>query len=135
MKRPRTSRQRYDIFRKAYQEHRTDDLVVTDDVKDKPQPVAKEDRRRYLASYVKWLRPHAGALAVLLLLAALAAGLDMLPPLFLRYVVDRVLLVSNLSAIQRLGSLHAVGGLFLAVIVFGRLVDALRSYRQRQLNA
>src|SRR5258708_3566169 len=106
MKRPRTSHQRYDLFREAYREHRSDELTVAADPKDKPQPVAKADRRRYLASYVRWLRPHAGGLALLLLISAFAAGLEMLPPLFLRYVVDRILLVGGVSVSQRLGSLH-----------------------------
>jgi ATP-binding cassette subfamily B protein/subfamily B ATP-binding cassette protein MsbA len=135
MRRPHTSRQRYDLFRKAYKEHRTDELAATDDAENRPQPATKAERRRYLVQYVKWLRPHVGALAFLLLLATVTAGLEMLPPLFLRYVVDRVLLVRDVSAGQRTGELHLVGGVFLAVIVLGRLVDALRSYRQRRLNA
>jgi ATP-binding cassette subfamily B protein/subfamily B ATP-binding cassette protein MsbA len=135
MKRPRTSRQRYNVFRKAYAEHRSDELALADDANSRAQPVLKADRRRYLSHYLKWLRPHGGALAILLLLSGITAGLEMLPPLFLRYVVDRVLLVGGLSESQRLGSLHLVGGLFLVVIVSGRLVDALRSYKQRQLNA
>src|SRR5262249_36525572 len=52
-----------------------------------------------------------------------------------RFVVDRVLLASDLATDSRLRLLHLVGGCFLAVIVLARLVDAMRSYRQRQLNA
>jgi ATP-binding cassette subfamily B protein/subfamily B ATP-binding cassette protein MsbA len=74
-------------------------------------------------------------MAVLLVLALLSAGLDMLHPLILRFVVDRVLLHQELLTDARLRLLNLVGGLFLAVIVLTRLVDALRSYRQRQLNA
>src|SRR6516164_4082802 len=106
MRRPHTSRQRYDLFRKAYKEHRTDELAATDDAENRPQPATKAERRRYVVQYVKWLRPHAGALAFLLLLATVTAGLEMLPPLFLRYVVDRILLVGGLSASQRTGELH-----------------------------
>ncbi|HEV3205288.1 MAG TPA: ABC transporter ATP-binding protein [Gemmataceae bacterium] len=134
MKRVRSSRGRYETFRQAFREGRTDELSVAGDT-DKVQPVVKEERRRYLANYGKWLRPYAAGVAVLLLLALLGAGLDMLPPLFLRHVVDRVLLVQGLAAEERLHSLHLVGAMFLAVIVIARLVDALRSYRQRQLNA
>jgi ATP-binding cassette subfamily B protein/subfamily B ATP-binding cassette protein MsbA len=134
MKRARTSRRRYQSFTEAYRDGRTDELSVLGEA-DKPQPAAKEERRRYLAHYVRWLRPHAGGVIVLLLLALVVAGLDMLPPLFLRFVVDRILLVPALALEDRVSTLHVVGGLFLTVIVVGRLLDALRSYRQRQLNA
>jgi ATP-binding cassette subfamily B protein/subfamily B ATP-binding cassette protein MsbA len=135
MKRARTSRQRYESFVQAYSDRRTDDLSAGADGKEKPQPSARAERRRYLANYVSWLRPHATGVAVLLLLAALGAGLDMLPPLFLRYVVDHVLLVRDVPEARRLTLLHLVGTLFLAVIIIGRLVEAGRSYRQRQVNA
>jgi ATP-binding cassette subfamily B protein/subfamily B ATP-binding cassette protein MsbA len=134
MKRARTSRQRYELFRQAYREHRVDEQSTDGDSNNHPPP-AKEDRRRYLANYVHWLRPFAGAAAVLLVLALLEAGLDMLPPLFLRHVVDRILLVPDLPTTERLVLLHWVGLSFLAVIVVARLVNAMRSYRQRQLNA
>jgi len=135
MKRARTSRLRYDAFRQAYREGRTDELAAAVDGQDKPQPVDKADRLSYLARYRTWLWPHLPAVAVLLLLAVIGAGLDMVHPLFLRFVVDRVLLAPDLATESRLHLLHLVGGCFLAVIVLARLVDAMRSYRQRQLNA
>jgi ATP-binding cassette subfamily B protein/subfamily B ATP-binding cassette protein MsbA len=134
MKRLHTSRQRYESFRKAYKERRTDELSVAGDA-DKPQPAAAEERRRYLANYARWLRPYAGGVAILLLLALVEAGLDMLPPLFLRHVVDHVLLVTGVPTEERLPTLNQIGAVFLAIIIFARLVDAWRSYRQRQLNA
>src|SRR6266404_2293121 len=135
MKRARTSRKRYESFLQAYRERRTEDLSAGADGREKPKPSARAERRRYLANYVSWLRPHITGVVVLLLLAALGAGLDMLPPLFLRYVVDHVLLVRDVPDARRLGLLHLVGTLFLAVIISGRLVEAGRSYRQRQVNA
>jgi ATP-binding cassette subfamily B protein/subfamily B ATP-binding cassette protein MsbA len=135
MKRARTSRQRYETFREAYREHRSDELSAAGESPDKIQPVDKAERRRYLANYRNWLWPHLPAIAVLLFLAVIGAGLDMVHPLFLRFVVDRVLLAPGLSPESRLGTLHVIGVAFLAVIVIARLVDALRSYRQRQLNA
>jgi ATP-binding cassette subfamily B protein/subfamily B ATP-binding cassette protein MsbA len=135
MKRARTSRQRYQLFRQAYKEHRTDELSVSGDGPDKLQPVDKAERRSHLANYRKWLWPHVPAVAILLAIAVIGAGLEMIHPLFLRFVVDRVLLAPGLSPEARLGTLHVIGAAFLAVIVLARLVDALRSYRQRQLNA
>jgi ATP-binding cassette subfamily B protein/subfamily B ATP-binding cassette protein MsbA len=135
MKRPRTSHQRYDAFRQAYKAGRTEELSLAGDARNQPQPAARADRRRYLAQYVSWLRPHAPAIAFLLVLAIIEAGLNMLHPLFLRYIVDHVLLPTDLSAVARLNTLHLVGAVFLAVIVIDRLADSWRSYRQRLLNA
>src|SRR5437660_8359969 len=112
MKRARTSRKRYESFLQAYRDRRTDDLSAAADGKDKPQPAARAERRRYLANYVRWLRPHVTGIVLLLLLAALGAGLDMLPPLFLRYVVDHVLLVTDVPEARRLTLLNLVGALF-----------------------
>jgi ATP-binding cassette subfamily B protein len=133
MQRASTSRQRYESFREAYRQNSIDETLA--DSKEKPQAAAPAERRRYLAHYRKWLRPHLGAIAVLLTLAVFGAALDMVHPLFLRYVVDRILLVQDVPSEARLNTLHLVGGLFLAVIVIARLVDARRSFLQRQLNA
>ncbi len=135
MKRGHTSHQRYNSFRQAYKEGRIEELSVNNDAPDKTQPVEKAQRRRYLASYASWFRPYIGGILFLLFLSALGAGLDMLPPLFMRYVVDRVLLVQGVSIETRVANLHFVGGLFLTVIVVARLLESLRSYRQRRLNA
>ncbi len=132
MKPAPTSRRRYDDFRDAYRRGRLDVPAATDA---KPEPPARSERRRHLARYVGWLRPHVPALAVLLALAAVQAALDMLPPLFLRYVVDRVLLPEGLSAGTRLGRLNLAGVAFLVVILSSRTLDALRGYRQRLLNS
>lgn len=134
MKPAHTSRQRYDTFRTAYREGRTDELAVGESPEKSP-PAPKEERRRHLKQYVSWLRPHLGPVAVVLALAAVNAGLDMLPPLFMRYVVDHVLLVGGLDSAARVHALHMVGLAFLAVLVGARLVDSYRSYRLRLLNA
>src|SRR5262245_8849322 len=47
-------------------------------------------RRAYLREYLRWLRPHRGALLVVSVLALAAAGLQMIEPLFMRFIVDRV---------------------------------------------
>jgi ATP-binding cassette subfamily B protein/subfamily B ATP-binding cassette protein MsbA len=135
MKRARSSRLRYESFRQAYREHRTEELSVVDDAKDKLPPATKAERRRYLGQYKTWLWPHLPAVAVLMLLALIGAGMEMIHPLFLRYVVDHVLLNPGLDTATRLSTLNIVGICFLAVIIMARLADALRSYRQRQLNA
>ena len=66
--------------------------------------------------------------------ALVAAGLEMVEPLFMRFIVDRVLLNTKLDALARLSRLHVAGATFLAVIVISNLVKVLKDYRQRLLN-
>ncbi len=134
MKPVRTSRRRYDNFRRAYQEGRTDELAVKES-RDKLPPPPKGQVRRHLVQYLGWLRPHLSAIAAVMLLAAINAGLETLPPLFMRYVVDNILLAQALSAAARLSSLHLIGLAFLTVLIGARLVDSYRSYRLQRLSA
>src|SRR2546427_11509535 len=55
-------------------------------------------------------------------------------PLFMRFIIDRVLLNAGLDTASRLGRLQLAGAAFLAVVILSNLVDALRDYRQRLLN-
>src|SRR5207237_3998921 len=90
-------------------------------------------RREYIRDYVRWLRPHRGAIAVVLVLAFVAAGLQLVEPLFMRFIVDRVLLESGLDTAARLQRLHTAGAVFLTVIPVSNLVGALLHYPQRQV--
>ena len=47
---------------------------------------------QYLREYLRWLRPHRYAVAVVFVLALMVAGLQMIEPLFMRFIIDRVLL-------------------------------------------
>jgi ATP-binding cassette subfamily B protein/subfamily B ATP-binding cassette protein MsbA len=58
----------------------------------------------------------------------------MVEPLFMRYIVDRVLLNTGLERGARLTRLNLAGALFVALIVVSNLVGALKDYRQRILN-
>jgi ATP-binding cassette subfamily B protein/subfamily B ATP-binding cassette protein MsbA len=58
----------------------------------------------------------------------------MVEPLFMRFIVDRVLLKSGLDAASRLAQLQFAGATFLVVIVLSNLIGALKDYRQRLLN-
>lgn len=130
----RTSRLRYENFRSAYKEGRTDDLSVSESP-DKSPPPPKGQIRRHLVQYLGWLRPHLAAMILVLFLASLNAILETLPPLFMRYVVDNVLLATSLDMLARVNALHVIGLTFLAVILGARLLDSYRSYRMRRLNA
>ena len=58
----------------------------------------------------------------------------MIEPLFMRFIVDRVLLNAKLDTAARLARLHLGGATFLAVIVVASLINVLKDYRQRLLN-
>jgi len=146
VKPPRSSRERYRQFVLAYRQRRLDEAL---EAKEKraaegtageesppagPQRAGKEKRRVYLREYLRWLWPHRFAFAGVFLLALLAAGLQMIEPLFMRFIVDRVLLNTSLDSEARLDRLHMVGASFLLVIVFAAAVGVLKDYRQRLLN-
>jgi ATP-binding cassette subfamily B protein/subfamily B ATP-binding cassette protein MsbA len=69
------------------------------------------------------------------LLAAAGAGLQMIEPLFMRFIIDGALLNDALDVPARLTRLHLAGGLFVAVVVVTQIIGVLRDYRQRLLNA
>jgi len=95
----RSSRQRYRTFVEDYH-HRCLDDASRDGkpAAGKPPVEARRKRRQYLREYVRWLRPHGFAVGALIVLALVAAGLDMASPLFMRYIIDRVLLNRSLDA-------------------------------------
>ena len=152
MKRPLSSRQRYRAFLEEYHRWRLKDLMKDQDEGESRPAVAAEDkpagavpgglvagflggkRREYLSEYFRWLRPHSGAAAVVFGLALGTAGLQMIEPLFMRFIIDRVLLASDLDTAARVAQLHVVGASFLAVVVLSSALNLARDYRQRLLN-
>ena len=147
MSHPRTSRQRYLEFVRDYRQKRLDDLVDADGLKladgaPKPAetPAAKKDparkakRRQYVREYLHWLKPHRHIFAGVFVLALIVAGLQMIEPLFMRYIVDRVLLNTSLDSATRLTRLNLAGAAFVGVIVLSKLINVLKDYRQRILN-
>src|SRR5437870_11263915 len=142
-----SSRKRYRAFVQDYKHRRLDESAETgeerkqlkDSATQDQNPTAEEPKRRgkrreYLREYLRWLWPHRFAVAVLMAFAVVAAGLEMVSPLFMRFMVDRVLLNTKLDAALRLNWLHLTGALFLGVIVLSTLIGALKDYRQRVLN-
>ena len=145
----RSSRHRYRGFIQNYRQRRLDDLAEGGDdhqpadlsAKTAAKGSASESsgklrgrRRKYLREYLLWLRPHRYAIATLFALALLAAGLEMVEPLFMRFIIDRVLLNAALDLASRLARLHFAGMLFVGVVVLSRLIGALKDYRQRLVN-
>jgi ATP-binding cassette subfamily B protein len=138
----RSSRARYRAFVEDYRKRRLDDEA--DKVEQGGGPkgesapatptTAKGSRREYLRDYFRWLKPHRAAIAAVFLLALTMAGLQMIEPLFMRFIVDRVLLATDLDQASKLVRLQLAGGAFLLVIVLSNLTGAWRDYRQRILN-
>ncbi len=101
---PRSSRQRYREFVRDYKLRRLDEPAEADTDKERvdasPDAVAEPDsrakhsrkRREYLREYLRWLWPHRYAVGAVFVLALLVAGLEMIEPLFMRFIIDRVLL-------------------------------------------
>jgi ATP-binding cassette subfamily B protein len=148
MTRARTSRQRYQEFVRNYRHKRLDDLEDADQraLPEGPKPAGVEGRtrgkaadrrarrRRYAGQYLQWLRPHRFAFAGVFLLALMVAALQMIEPLFMRYIIDRVLLNAELDASSRLTRLNFAGAAFVGVVVLSKLINIVKDYRQRLLN-
>ena len=135
------SRSRYREFVEAYKARRLDDALdeakksSSDDSKDAAdKPAKKQKRREYMRDYARWLWPHRWAVGGVFTLALVMAGLEMVEPLFMRYIIDNVLLATGIDASLRLSRLHVAGATFLGVILVTNLVRIVKDYRQRLLN-
>jgi ATP-binding cassette, subfamily B, bacterial len=132
MKQPRSSRGRYQGFVQAYRDRR---LETPEGSASRAAPDSTgHTRRQLLRDYLRWLRPHRYAIALFFLLALVAAGLEMIEPLFMRFIIDHVLLNADLDRAARLRRLNLTGALFVAVIVLSNGLRVLKEYRQRLLN-
>src|SRR5207247_2100292 len=99
-------RRRLDDSDEATEEQkRADDSANSREIPAKGESDRKDrgKRREYLRQYAKWLWPHRYSVAALLIFALLAAGFEMIEPLFMRFMVDRVLLNKKLDAASRMG--------------------------------
>ena len=97
--------------------------------------LARDKLREDFLNYVRWLWPWRHAVAIVLIFALLAAGLQMIEPLFIRFIIDRVLLNKELDSAARLVRVHTISAFFFAVIVSANLIGSYRNYRQRLLTA
>jgi ATP-binding cassette subfamily B protein/subfamily B ATP-binding cassette protein MsbA len=143
--RPRTSRQRYAAFVEDYKLRRLEDtkgggvtpaqlVPVPSDGAKSPGWWRRSPHRKYLGAYLRWLKPHRRGVSIVFALALVTGGLEMISPLFMRYIVDHVLLVPALDIQDKLLRLNTAGLTFLAVIIVSNLTDATKDYRQRLLN-
>jgi ATP-binding cassette subfamily B protein/subfamily B ATP-binding cassette protein MsbA len=132
----RSSRTRYRGFVQRYRERRLDDPGETgkDSSASESQRLPRGKQREYLRDYLRWLWPHRYSVGTVFVLALLVAGLEMIEPLFMRFIIDRVLLSTGLDPATRLARLHLAGAVFVGVILLSNLTRVLKDYRQRLLN-
>jgi ATP-binding cassette subfamily B protein/subfamily B ATP-binding cassette protein MsbA len=128
----RSSRQRYQEFVQDYKLRRLD--AASEDGGPAPPSGQRRERRAYLREYIRWLKPHRKELAFVFLVALVVAGLQMIEPLFMRYIVDHVILNRSLDTGARLTTLNLIGLLFLSVIILSHVGGGFKDYRQRILN-
>src|SRR5262245_34990613 len=105
-RRLRSSRHRYLKFVEDYKHQRLDDSAVPGGDVKSGKGEKRNERRQYLRDYVRWLWPHRVAVGVFFTLALIAAGLQMVEPLFMRFIVDSVLLNTTLDAVERMNRLQ-----------------------------
>lgn len=134
--RPRSSRRRYQAFVQDYKQRRLD--APTDEPAKEPVTSTggrtRDTRREYLRAYLRCLRPHRSAVVAILVVALAVAALEMAEPLFMRFIIDRVLLDTGADPASRLANLHLAGAAFLAVVILSKLAGVLKDYRQKLLN-
>ncbi|MGQ0737364.1 MAG: ABC transporter ATP-binding protein [Acidobacteriota bacterium] len=144
---PRSSRHRYKEFVQDYHHRRLDDRLEQEDrglTESAGVSLAEGDaprrraggasRRAYLREYLRWLWPHRYRVGLVFGLAVLVAGLQMIEPLFMRFIIDRVLLDQASDTEARLARLNLAGALFVGVVILANLLSMLKDYRQRLLN-
>jgi ATP-binding cassette, subfamily B, bacterial len=133
----RSSRERYRRFRDDYKHRRLDDEPKASGEAsppaESPRP-GRGKRREYLREYLRWLWPHRYAVGTVFALALMTAGLEMIEPLFMRFIIDRVLLNAALDSASRMARLNVAGAVFLGVILVSTVIGMLKDYRQRLLN-
>jgi ATP-binding cassette subfamily B protein/subfamily B ATP-binding cassette protein MsbA len=138
---PRSSRHRYRAFVRDYKSGTLEDpdnpqlsKKPEDGEKPEPQPKLSGKRREHLRDYLRWLWPHRAAVAVLFFLALVTAALEMVDPLFMRFIIDHVLLNRSLDTPGRLARLNLAGLAYLVVIFSSNIFGYLKNYWQRLLN-
>ena len=105
-----------------------------DSKKKKPTAEEKKKRRSYLRLYINRLWPHWRLVSFLAILAVAVSVLEIIQPLFARYIFDQVLLGEGLEQADRIWRLNEVGAVFLGLVAFTVLLGMIRNWNQRLLN-
>ncbi len=100
----------------------------------KKPPREKGKQRRYLKLYIARLWPHWPMVLLLTGIAVAIAVLEILQPLFGRYIIDQILLNTEASQSQKLTSLNFTGTMFLLLVASIHCLGMTRSWFTRLLN-
>jgi ATP-binding cassette subfamily B protein len=127
-----SSRRRYRAFVDDYKHRRLDALPDPDD--EQTPPGESNTHRHHFRDYIVWLTPYRGAIATLILSSLVVAGLQMIEPLFLRHIVDRILLNTTIGTTERIHRLNETGALFVGLVLLSNALNAVKDYQQRLVN-
>ncbi len=130
------SRSRFAEFLGKYQRGELSKDKDDKDGKSKEKPDAsdsKSKRRSYIRLYAGKLWSHWRVVALLLTLAIVVSVLEIIQPLFARYIFDDVLL-ADISNEQKTYELHKVGIAFLVLVGTSSGLGIVRNWYQRLLN-
>ncbi len=116
----RRSRERFDEFRARWGRGRAGGVAGL---------AVRRPAWRHLRSYLRWLRPFAGRIVLVLVLGLCAAGLSLILPRATMYIVDVVLPQRNSHL------LHLLGIGLLGVVLVQQVFDFLRNWNTARLNA
>jgi ATP-binding cassette subfamily B protein len=131
-----TSKDRFRDFLKKYKSGELKSLVDESIEDQESAPVdaeQKQKRRSYLRLYAKRLWPHWRLVALLVFLSITVSVLEIVQPLFARYIFDHVLLADQ-SAADKIWHLNLVGVTFVSLVSFTVFLGIIRSWNQRLLN-
>ena len=139
MSKLRNSRSRFADFLKRFSEKETGDKNGPE--KDHQGSVASDDahheqhkRRAYLRLYIRRLWPHWPMVALLATIAVMIAVLEILQPLFGRYIIDQILLDESKTTAEKVTALNITGVMFLTLVASIHCLGMTRSWFQRLLN-
>ena len=143
--RPRTSRQRYAEFVDDYRHKRLDAKADAATGSTAPVPPADASKgllggafagkkRQSFKDYLRILKPHRRAVLWFVALSLAVTGLQAIEPLFMRFIIDKVLLVTNVDVATRITRLNLAGTVFLIAMLSNNLIGTYRENRQRKLN-
>jgi ATP-binding cassette subfamily B protein len=145
---PRSSRRRYQGFVEDYHAKTLDEKLdvasgeksnadagpAGGEGKKKRGFLTKGKQRQYVGAYLRWLKPHRYMISLVFALALVSGGAEMIQPLFMRFIIDRVLLNKALDTAGKFARLEMAGGIYLAIVVVTAFIQAFKDYRQRLLN-
>ena len=129
-----TSKSRFGVFLEKFKKGELKSSDEKDSKKPKKKdPEKKQQRRSYLKLYIKRLWPHWRQVALLVFLAVVVSVLEIIQPLFARYIFDDVLL-TDMPTSSRMRLLNVVGAAFISLVVFTLILGIIRSWNQRLLS-